>query len=68
MIDRRFEFVPFSDAGTELNTQVREKLSEVCKLLENQKPSRELALVLTKLEEAAMWLGKMIARTDGLHR
>lgn len=64
-MDKRFEFLPLNENGKSVNNELREKLSDVCKLIESVPSSRERALALTKIEEAAMWFTKGLVRTEG---
>lgn len=64
-MEERFEFITLNVEGRNINNELREKLSDVVKLMESVPNSRQRALALTKIEEAAMWFTKGLARTDG---
>lgn len=66
-MDERFEFLPLNDVGKAINNELRDKLSDVCKLIESVPNSRQRALALIKIEEAAMWFTKGLVRTEGYH-
>lgn len=66
-MDERFAFLPLNDQGKVINDELREKLSDVCKLIESIPNSRQRALALTKIEEASMWFTKGLVRTEGYH-
>jgi hypothetical protein len=67
-MDERFAFLPLNDLGKEINDDLRMKLTDVCKLMESIPNSRERALAITKIEEAAMWFTKGLVRTEGYHK
>lgn len=64
-MDQRFAFIPLNDQGRTINNDLRNKLSDVCNLMESVPPGRERDLALTKIEEAAMWFTKGLVRTPG---
>lgn len=64
----RFDFVPYDDDAAALQGAFKAKFTEVEMAIEkNLAPGRSKALVLTKLEEAYMWIGKAL-RDDQLAR
>lgn len=67
MADNRthFGFHPATDDTRHKHAALREKFIEFADYLDGTiDPSRELALVKTKLEEAAHWAHKAVALTD----
>ncbi len=57
----RFDYVKYDDVGVETQTAFKLMFEEAeTAVTRNLKPGRASALVLTKLEEAYMWVGKAI--------
>ncbi len=64
----RFDYVKYDDKATTLQANFKAKFSELEELVTSNLSSiRAKALVLTKLEEAYMWVGKAI-RDDQIER
>lgn len=63
-IAKRFKHHPPKDAAVgQLHGEVRDAIGAVARdLVDNIPPCRELALAVTKLEEAMMWANAAIAR------
>jgi hypothetical protein len=59
----RFEFHPATEVTGPMHAEVRDRCYALALTLVNVVPAgRELALVLTKIEEAMMWANAGIAR------
>lgn len=64
----RFDYVKYDTAATQTQLALKEKISELAALVETTVTApRAKALVLTKLEEAYMWIGKGV-RDDQIAR
>lgn len=57
----RFDYVKYDEKATEDQAQFKAMFEEAeSAVLKNLKPGRASSLVLTKLEEAYMWVGKAL--------
>jgi hypothetical protein len=56
----RFDYVKYNEAAATLQAAFKQKFVELDEALGALEESRAKSLVLTKLEEAYMWVGKAI--------
>jgi len=56
----RFSYVKYDIEATNLQAMFKEKFEDVEGLADQLEDGRAKALVMTKLEEAYMWIGKSI--------
>jgi hypothetical protein len=56
----RFDYVKYDEQSTNMQIAFNKKFGDLAETLEALPDSREKSLVLTKLEEAYMWIGKAI--------
>lgn len=56
----RFDYVKYDERTTGLQADYKAAFIELEKMVEYLKPGREKSLVLTKIEEAYMWIGKAL--------
>jgi len=66
----RFDYVKYDDEAVRLQAQFKQAFTQLDGLVNNLPKGRASALVLTKLEEAYMWVGKAIrdAQVDSPNR
>lgn len=63
----RFDYVKYDETATQQQLQCKEWMLAFEEMVQGLKSARAKALVLTKLEEAYMWIGKAI-RDDQIER
>ena len=63
----RFDYVKYDEQAQKQQECFKQKFQDLEKIAEGLKPGRAQSLVLTKLEEAYMWVGKAI-RDDQIAR
>lgn len=64
----RFDYIAYDEKAKDDQAYFKKLFMDLeCAVHEKLKPSREKALVMTKLEEAYMWVGKAI-RDDQVSR
>lgn len=56
----RFDYIKYNEAAQKLQQAFKDKFIELADAVEALDDSRAKSLVLTKLEEAYMWIGKAI--------
>ncbi len=56
----RFDYVKYDETAVQLQTMFKIEFEKLDQLVDALADSRSKALVLTKLEEAYMWIGKAI--------
>jgi hypothetical protein len=65
MIDKPFAYHKPSDDGFKRISYLREKFSDIAKVVEDNCPnSRQKSIALTELETAAMWAIKAVVFND----
>lgn len=62
MNNNRFDYVKYDDKAVSAQNDLKNKIQELETLVETHlpQPSRAKSLIMTKLEEAYMWMGKAI--------
>lgn len=63
----RFDYVKYDEQASKTQASFKGPFEVIAHAVESLKPGRAQALVLTKLEEAYMWIGKAV-RDDQIAR
>lgn len=66
-MSKRFDYVKYDEKAHGLQESIKSQFMCIEAMLNNLPQSREKSLVLTKMEEAYMWIGKAI-REDQIAR
>lgn len=56
----RFDYVKYNDVAAKLQAAFKEKFEDLTSAVEALEDGRAKSLVLTKLEESYMWIGKAL--------